>query len=215
MDTPASTPTLNLRVEIQTAIRDDAIKLLQLAHKRLNATDFKKELEENITGELVRAMNDEIELANEIWMSRYIVEEEKPLNAPSVRGKKRRRIDIRIVQFARRGRRPDLLFEAKRLIGKRGVSDYFGKDGIGCFLAGAYPLSAPSAGMIGYVQDRSLAEWQEQLARYAKRCAARLKIVAGGGWRDFSCPLPYSSISEHTHPDHPRLQVVHLLLLFC
>jgi hypothetical protein len=69
--------------------------------------------------------------------------------------------------------------------------------------------------MIGYVQAGTLGEWQQRLGNYAKRRPGRLRIVAGGDWKDYKCVLPSSSITEHKHPRFPKVSIIHMLLRFC
>jgi hypothetical protein len=95
------------------------------------------------------------------------------------------------------------------------ISAYFGREGIGYFLRGTYPLTHPEAGMIGYVQAGTLEEWQQRLGGYAKKNARRLRIVPGGDWKEYKCALPNSSITKHRHPSLHELAIVHLLLGFC
>jgi hypothetical protein len=209
---------VELRNEHRQALRRHAIELLKLGHGRLDASSFADSEEEDITGKLKEAIETLIEADPNAprWVERYTVfDEEKPAGIPSI-GKQRPRIDITIKRrWKFRQSHPRFRFEAKRLSVQKGISPYFGKDGIGCFLRGAYPLTHPEAGMIGYVQSGNLSDWQHRLGKYANREARRLRIVPGGEWKDYQCALPCSSISEHRHRYFAKLVVVHLLLSFC
>ena len=111
--------------------------------------------EEDITGKLKESIESlfEVDADAPAWVDRYTVyDEEKPSGTPKL-GKRRPRIDITIKRHWKlRESHPRFRFEAKRLKADKRITPYFGKEGIGCFLRGYYPLTHPEAGMIGYVQ---------------------------------------------------------------
>ena len=211
------TPDVKLQTEHRQALQRHAIELLKMGHATLDSASFFTAQEEDITGKLKEAIEEIIEVAQDApsWVERYTVyDEEKPGGTPES-GKKRPRIDITIKRsWKLRETHPRFRFEAKRLKADKKLSAYFGKEGIGCFLRGKYPLTHPEAAMIGYVQAGTLDEWQKRLGNYATKNAHRLQVVSGGNWKDYDCVLPYSSITEHRHPDYQCLQMIHLLLRF-
>ena len=210
-------PEVELRSEHRQALRGHAIELLKLGHGKLNAASFCKSEEEDITGKLKEAIEHVIEVASDApaWADHYTVyDEEKPSGTPKL-GKKRPRIDISIKRkWKFRESHPRFRFEAKRLKSDKRITAYFGKEGIGCFLRGIYPLTHPEASMIGYVQAGTLTDWQQRLANYADKNGKRLRVIEGGEWRSYECALPFSSISEHKHTLYPKVSVIHLLLAF-
>jgi hypothetical protein len=209
---------VKLRQEHRQALKSHAIELLRLGYGKLDAVALSSVEEEYITGKLKEAIESIIEVDRNAppWVERYTVyDEEKPSGTPQS-GKKRPRIDITIKRLWRlRESHPRFRFEAKRLKADRRVSPYFGKEGIGCFLRGKYPLTHPEAAMVGYVQAGTATEWQQRLGAYAQAHSRRLKVVTGGDWQSYNCCIPYSSVTEHSHPQFPRLVMVHLLLMFC
>ncbi|HLX71665.1 MAG TPA: hypothetical protein VKV04_18795 [Verrucomicrobiae bacterium] len=218
MDNEITGSEVELREEHRQALRGHAVRLLKMGHAKLAAAMFAGAQEEDITGKLKEAIEAVIEVSNDApaWVERYTVyDEEKPTGTPKL-GKKRPRIDITIKRrWKLRESHPRFRFEAKRLKADKRIGPYFGKEGIGCFLRGVYPLTHGEAGMIGYVQAGTLEEWKEHLGRYAIKRAKRLRILPGGDWKDYHCCLPHSSFSQHKHPDFPTLNVIHLLLSFC
>jgi hypothetical protein len=211
-------PEVELRIEHQLALRGHAIELLKLGHGKLNAASFATSQEEDITGKLKESIENLIEVDSNApaWVDHYTVyDEEKPSGTPTL-GKRRPRIDITIKRnWKLRESHPRFRFEAKRLKADKRITPYFGKDGIGCFLRGFYPLTHPEAAMIGYVQAGSLADWQQRLANYAKNNSKRLRVAHGGDWMNYECALPYSSVSKHRHPLYHTVSIFHLLLSFC
>jgi len=218
VDANSSAPEVELRTEHRRALRRHAIELLRLGHARLNSPSFARSEEEDITGKLKEAIEAVIETAPDApgWVERYTVyDEEKPSGTPKL-GKKRPRIDITIKRgWKLRESHPRFRFEAKRLKADKRYSAYFGKEGIGCFLRGTYPLTHPEAAMVGYVQAGTIGGWQERLGNYAKRRSRRLRIVPDGDWVAYDCALPSSSITVHRHPEFPTVTIIHLLLGFC
>ncbi len=218
MDGTSPAPDVELRTEHRRALRGHAIELLRLGHGTLDSASFARSQEEDITGKLKEAIEAIIELAENVpgWVDRYTVyDEEKPSGTPKL-GKKRPRIDITIKRrWKLREQHPRFRFEAKRLKADKRISPYFGKEGIGCFLRGVYPLTHPEAAMIGYVQAGTLSEWQQRLGNYANRKPERVRIISGGDWREYNCALPSSSITEHRHPAFSSVTIIHLLLGFC
>jgi hypothetical protein len=218
MDKSPPAPEVELRIEHRQALCGHAIELLKLGHGKLDAASFAISQEEDITGKLKEAIENLIEVVPDApaWVDRYTVyDEEKPSGTPKL-GKKRPRIDITIKRrWKLRESHPRFRFEAKRLKADNRITPYFGKEGIGCFLRGFYPLTHPEAGMIGYVQAGTLAYWQQRLGNYANRNSGRLRVVPGGEWKNYECALPCSSITKHKHPTYPEVSIVHLLLAFC
>ncbi|HAN91584.1 MAG TPA: hypothetical protein DCQ33_05830 [Nitrospira sp.] len=218
MKDSAATPEDDIRHRYQAELRLHAIELLRLGHARLDTASFVSSEEEDITGRLKEEIEQVIEIAPDSpsWVVHYTVYDEEKPSGTGILGKSRPRIDITIKRsWKRREEHPRFRFEAKRLKADNRISAYFGKEGIGCFLRGTYPLSHGEAAMIGYVQAGSLSEWQDRLGAYVSRKPARLRAIKGRTWADYPCRLPHSSVSEHRSKDWPRLVLIHLLLRFC
>jgi hypothetical protein len=218
MEQDSSAGKVDLRRVHWEALRDHAIELLKMGYGALNAVAFVNAEEEEITGKLKEAIEHIIEAAPNAprWVEHYaILEEERPSGSRKT-GKRRPRIDITIKRHWKiREAHPRFRFEAKRLRADKRVTAYFGKEGLGCFLSNKYPLTHPEAAMVGYVQAGTLAEWQTRLRRYADTNKTSLVILKNGEWKEFSCALSCSAVTEHQHPIFPRISVIHLLLAFC
>jgi hypothetical protein len=209
---------VDLRAEHRRALRGHAIHLLKLGHATLDPTSFIKSQEEDITGKLKEAIEYIIEQAPNApaWVARYTVYDEEKPTGTRKRGKDRPRIDITIKRrWKLREPHPRFRFEAKRLKADKRISPYFGKEGIGCFLRGTYPLTHAEAAMIGYVQAGSLEEWEARLGNYVRRKGRRLRIIPGGTWQNYECALPHSSLTRHHHSKFPAVDIIHVLLGFC
>ena len=132
--------------------------LVQRGYERLVVADYVDEEEPEITGDLVKAIDGILDNRPKGWMRFFNAHEETPVNAAGRKGKRRNRVDLRIVS-AQRLPRSHYQFEAKRLGKRNSVSQYLGQKGLGCFLRGDYARDEDEAGMLGYVQSGDLAEW--------------------------------------------------------
>lgn len=140
--------------------------LIAAGYRRLEHESLREEEEPAITGFLVEAIRqycDEPQAPR--WAQRYFIQEELSVNRSGVKGKSRPRVDIEIEGNHKTPRR-HFQIEAKRLresdSGSR--SDYLGRDGLGCFLAGRYAEGHEDAGMLGYVQSGTPSSWASKIA---------------------------------------------------
>lgn len=193
--------------------------LLVRARRELAGTALVSEEEPSITGLLVQRAKEIIETDEaEQWMEHLEVLDDPPQNdQPDRRGKRRPRIDIEFVEV-RRGPRPRLHVEAKRLYRSDSVGEYVGTGGLGMFLDGAYASIWPSVGMLGYVQNRTCTEW---LAEVGDRLAnGKTKFGLCKQEPTFSSPdWPTAGLEDVKTSCHTRtdvrlgsLRIFHLLL---
>jgi hypothetical protein len=159
-----STPNQAQLEVYRPAFVHNCLDLLVRARRELTGTALSSEEEPSITGLLVQRAKEIIESESaEQWMEHLEVLDDPPQNdLPDRRGKRRPRIDIEFVEV-RRGPRPRFHVEAKRLYRSDSVGEYMGAGGLGMFLDGAYSSNWPSAGMLGYVQNRTCTEWLDEI----------------------------------------------------
>lgn len=194
-------------------LREQALILIQLGYRRMAGVDYSVAEEDAITGELARHMNTVIEeVGAPPWTERYSVSEQVRSNAPGKTGKRRAIVDVEFERH-KRGLRPRLRFEAKRLYSGSGVAAYVGDEGLGAFLNGHYSRTHNEVGMLGYVQQDTETDWAVKLAK--RLVSPDHKIVTGGEWRALPCAggPPHTYCSEHLDGVAPLL-VLHVLLQF-
>lgn len=213
-DSGEAPPVLLHRIYAEE-LRTHAVALIWMGFQQLNATSFAAAEEDDITGELVKAMKSVIQNhASPEWVAHYHVQEQIPQNVDSKRGKRRPKMDI---EFERSGRgpRPQLGFEAKRLGRGNAVGHYLGDEGLGAFLNGYYPTTHGEAGMLGYIQEQTPNDWSVKLARGLAENREKHRVHDDGEWRSFhsQSAMP-ASCSKHTDTSGNRLHVVHVLLPF-
>jgi len=192
-------------------------ELVWHGYAKLEARKLRNSQEEDITGELVRAIERFLDdTTAPHWTRLFSVHEEPRIHDPKRKGKRRLRLDIRI-DSAQELPRSRMRFEAKRLGPRHGVSVYLGPDGIHCFLDGRYAREDWCGGMLGYVQEGKTDEWASAIERAMQADSAKLRIRRSGGWRSVrvAAELRSTYLSAHDRPSvgHP-IEIFHTLLLF-
>ncbi len=207
----ASGPSTQSR-KLWESFRRHVFVLVKMAYERLPAANFQAAEEPDITGELAREVEEILEEANAPeWMEHFDVHDDPPQNTTHRKGKYRPRIDLYIVR-TQRGKRPRFYFEAKRLSkGKtylgtfQSKKTYLGQEGLGMFINGIYAPNSREAGMLGYVQTGTVAEWH-------KDCQQRLGKIE-------CVPVKLADDLEVFHSIHKRkaigmIDIYHLFLVF-
>ena len=202
----------------QISFMTHAHEIIAMGYQELHAEDFANFQEPEITGELVRAMRGALERATAPdWAELYTIHDDPPLNAPGKRGKRRPRVDIEF-ERVKHGIRPRLRFEAKRLGKNHGVKPYLGKDGLGCFTSGRYPLTCPEAGMLGYIQSRDETTWAAKIEGALRKDPATYCVASGTQWEPhhITSRLAHTFRSKHQCPALGEdIYIFHVLLRFC
>lgn len=206
-----------LRDAYRRSLRTHAHELIAMGYREIRAEEFVNSQEPEITGELVRAMRElqERESAPP-WVAYYTIHDDPPLNVPGMRGKKRPRVDIEFERVIP-GMRPRLRFEAKRLRRNRDVGQYLGKDGLGCFTSGKYPLTHPEAGMLGYVQSDDETTWAAKIETTLRQAPDSYSIDGNELWKQcqIAPQLAYTYRSRHhCQTLGENIYIFHILLRF-
>ena len=192
-------------------------ELLGLAYNDLNSGEYAASEEEDITGELIRAIESLLDSRRAPdWADWYSVHEESRIHSKNRRGKRRRRLDIRIDCSEQRPR-TRMSFEAKRLGPDHGTSEYIGKDGLQCFLDGRYARNETVAGMLGYVQEGEPSEWALKVEKTMNKNAEKLGLLDSSPWRHEQQvnELPHTYRSGHERPSVGQtIEIFHTFLIF-
>jgi hypothetical protein len=200
-------------------------RLLQLGYESLTPPAFTSAEEDDITGELCKHMKVLTEeQSTELWMSRYSVHDQDPVNDvvnPETgkvrRGKRRPKLDIRLVS---KSRVPNTRFciEAKRLYRSGSLKEYTDDEGLGAFVSEYYAKGDDAAGMLGYVQSDSVAEW---LGKLEKSLAQEISLEKGSRGEVWTLsrfpkgpPNTYQSLHRRSGSGR-KLDVFHVFFSFC
>lgn len=188
--------------------------LVRLGYEQLTPANYLSAEETAITGDLAQAIEDLLDISSEPWMPFFSVHDDAPVNNNRLRGRARKRIDLRI-DSAWSSPRSRFAFEAKRLGEGNTVGTYLGDDGLGRFLRGEYAANEDHAGMMGYVQSGELTEWAERIE----------EAIQNRRHLESSPPFPhvarFSNATKRTHRSaHTRrsigrsITIDHVLLRF-
>ncbi len=191
--------------------------LLGMGYAKLTPGEFAHSEEEDITGELVRAIDEVLDdTAAPPWADWFSVHEEPRVHDPVRKGKRRRRLDIRIDGGPGRPR-PRLRFESKRLGPNHRASAYLGRDGLGCFLDGRYARDDTAAGMLGYIQEGDAKEWGREIGEAMSSDPKKIGLLDSSPWRNerLTKELSFSYRSGHARSNvGAPIEIFHTLLPF-
>lgn len=192
--------------------------ILSMGYTRLDSASLNAAEEEDITGALAEAMVEFLASSDGPgWRNYYAVHEEPRVRSNKRRGKRRLRLDIQ-VEFTG-GSRPRFSFEAKRLRAHdaKSLSNYFGKEGLGCFVSGSYASDTDEAGMLGYIQSHSATHWASELRAGLKKRKKKCEWVESSGWLHIVAAEDLSHTYKTSHLRaslNKPLVVYHTLLEF-
>lgn len=192
--------------------------LLAFACQRLDRKAFQATAEPAITGKIVESIEQVLDDPSpEIrdWCECFFVADDPPENTGGRLGKTRKRVDIRFVSSEFHPR-CHFRLEAKRLNRPSSVNEYFGPEGLGCFLSGQYGPDDQDAGMLGYVQLESSQYWADRLERCSRSSSVDLSIAPAGHWKRIELieQLEHSYQTKHIRTGGAPLTVYHTLMRF-
>lgn len=197
------------------ALREHAAALIWMGHERLRLESFSASEEDDITGELVRLIKEEVCCDPDApeWVDHYEVHEQTRQNIDGRRGKRRPIMDIEVERH-HRGPRPKLGFEAKRLGHSHTVKKYLSKDGMMAFLNNYYPTTHDEGGMIGYVQQNTVEHWAMAISAEALSNKSNYRVIADSSWEPHGEPANFF-VMRHTCEHGRPFNIVHIFLPFC
>lgn len=198
-------------------------RLLQLGYEALQASDFVRSEEDDISGELRKQMQYLTEEApTEKWMRLFAVHDQDPINdvvdeASQLprRGKRRPKLDFRLVS-KRSNPNPRFCVEAKRLYRGDSAARYVDDDGLGAFIGEYYAAGDDAAGMLGYVQTDSVAFW---LPKLAEKLALQEATISGPSGSclmkaQFEQGPEHTYLTRHLRKKNGPLEIFHTFFVF-
>jgi hypothetical protein len=192
-------------------------QLIELGYRKLAPANLAKSEETEITGELVRSMDEVIDDPTSVaWVRYFSVHDDPPVNAPGRKGKSRQRLDVKIVS-AQRHPRNRFSFEAKRLGRGNPVGKYLGPKGLGCFLNGEYAVNEDDAGMLGYVRSKTPQVWAEKLRVELEAPGTAYAMGRASRWQPHKFRFAPAHVYLTTHVRHSlkRDVAIYHTLLTC
>lgn len=208
--------SLDMRTVYVERLCQDAHELIAMGYQQMNAPSFATWDEPAITRVLVNSIRKFMESSDAPdWVVRYSIKEDPPLNVDGKLGKSRPRVDIEFESVEVLGRRPWLLFEAKRLGNTSGhtVETYLGPDGMGRFILGTYPTTHNVAGMLGYVQGSDEARWSDRIKKALITNQQKYYVASPPFHKQKICSLNHTYASHHYYPSCSRVIIIHHVFL--
>jgi len=144
------------------------------------------------------------------WCKNFLADDQVPISGTHRIGKHRLKADFRIT-FHKQNQKADAFFEAKRLYIKSGASIYIGKDGMGCFLDGSYPSPRGNAYMLGYVQNKDIHTWKQDISKALANNKDQHGFIKDFAL-DFSSPIPQEWATLHRTKTTGDIIFYHILI---
>lgn len=170
--------------------------------------------EEHVSELIVSAINRRCETGSlPTHLQRYEASDDAKIAHPTRRGKRRKRIDIRLVRVGTG--RPTFEVEAKCLrTSSNPISAYSGKAGMMLFVNEEYALGKPIGCMLGYVQNRNATYWRGELQRTLASNPTSFGFLEG---LDDTPGLAFSEAfsSRHQRVSGSEILIHHLLADCC
>jgi hypothetical protein len=204
------------RTEFRRVFIKRVHQLIAHGYARMNSAAFRESQEPDITGELVKAIDQVLNERSESWMDRFSVYDDPPVNDGRRMGKRRKRVDLRIDSAMSRPR-CRFRFESKRLGPRHPISVYLGPEGLGCFLRGDYARDEDEGGMLGYVQFADMEIWADKLSSAMASDLAAFEIDSTPPFLEcyIGSGLPHTYHSRHARKAVGRpIVIYHSLLKF-
>lgn len=215
-DSTASAPTDT--EDYQRSFRRGVFNILSMAYAGLDAKSHEQSDEDTITQGLQERAQEFIESAHAPrWAYHFEVIDQRRDGSAGATGKRRPILDLLFVR-TQRGRRPRFSFEAKRLYGNSGASEYIGTEGLKAYVDGTYRCDDDEAGMLGYVQSDTPENWAGKIKKTMTASPASVAVCPGHGWRRVSIArgLKHTYYSRHDRSSVGRqIAMYHTLLSFC
>ena len=116
------------------------------------------------------------------WAIHFSVHEKRKQNDGYRLGNARLELDI-VFERTERGVHPRFSIEAKRLGPAHPVGTYLGPEGLGAFISGEYAPEHDDAGMLGYVQSKTVNGWCNALADELGDPSGGYGVEPDGNWQ--------------------------------
>lgn len=190
-------------------------QLVAAGYRRLDKSTLSHQEETVITGLLVREIRNYVEgPMAPTWAASFAVHDDPPIESFGRLGRSRPRVDIELERVLP-GPRPRFQFEAKRLYRWTSVSDYLGTGGLQNFTSGTYATGHADAGMLGYVQARSVQEWVDQIQERMEAMRQKLLLgLEGSAWSTRSYPELDNSYASLHQRSEGMIAIHHTFLDF-
>jgi hypothetical protein len=202
---------------VRLAFIGNVHRLLALGYGRLDAPKYHNANENLVTQGLAAALRKVTQdMQSPRWASYFAIHEKHKQNDGRLQGNDRLELDI-VFERTQRGSHPCFVIEAKRLGTGHPIGKYLGPEGLGAFISCEYAKERDDAGMLGYVQSKTLDDWSSSLESRLATSPGKYSVEPTGTWQRYSVrdgpAMTYRSC--HRRPTGRRpITVYHTLLDF-
>ncbi len=202
---------------VRLAFIGNVHRLLALGYKRLDSRKYHEANENLVTQDLVDALRKvTYDMQSPRWTSYFEIHEKPKQNDGRLQGNSRLELDIVFVR-TQRGSHPHFVMEAKRLGPAHPIGKYLGSQGLGAFISCEYAQEHDDAGMLGYVQSKTLDDWSSSLESRLATSPGRYSVEPTGTWQRYSFrdgpAMTYRSCHRRSTGRRP-ITIYHTLLDF-
>jgi hypothetical protein len=177
-----------------------------------------KHNETDITGFIAEAIKSRLDNPDSPpWCDQIDIHDDPPIPGGGRTGRNRWRPDL-IFESVERRPRPKYHFEAKRLRKLQSINDYFGEDGLQCFLSGKYARESDESGMLGYVQCDDISTWVKRLQLTIDQDSQgknEFLLLSPQSNIQIVDEFPHEWMSKHSRYIGKSIVIHHLLLDYC
>jgi hypothetical protein len=171
---------------VRLAFIGNVHRLLALGYKRLDRRKYDKANENLLTQDLAAALRGVTQdMQSPRWTDHFSIHEKRKQNDGRLQGNSRFELDI-VFERTHRGSHPHFVMEAKRLGPAHPIGKYLGSQGLGAFISCEYAEEHDDAGMLGYVQSKTLDDWSTSLGSRLATSPGKYSVEPTGTWQRHS-----------------------------
>jgi hypothetical protein len=201
---------------VRLAFIGNVHRLLALGYARLDICKYRDADEDLLTQDLKTALRKVTEdMRGPRWANHFSIHEKRRQDDEQRQGNSRLELDI-VFERTQRGVHPCFVIEAKRLGPKHPVTVYLGPQGLGAFISCEYAREHDDAGMLGYVQSKTLDDWSQSLGSRLAVSPGKYSVEPTGTWLPHTFPggpTTYRSCHRRSAERGP-ITIYHTLLDF-
>jgi len=166
---------------VRLAFVGNVHKLIALGYSRMDRQGYRDSGENLLNQDFVAALRA-VTQDGPAWACHFAIHEKQKQNDGVLEGNDRFELDF-CLERTQRGPHPSFIIEAKRLGTSHPLSTYLGPEGLGAYISCEYAKDHCDAGMLGYVQSKTVAAWCNLLATELGVSPGNSAVHQSGKWK--------------------------------
>jgi hypothetical protein len=167
---------------IRLAFVGNVHRLLSLGYARLDSPKYCNANENLLNQDLVASLRAVTQERQPRWACHFAIHEKQKHNDDEREGNDRLELDI-VLERTQRGPHPMFILEAKRLGPSHPIKTYLGPEGLAAYVSCEYANEHDDAGMLGYVQSKTVATWCASLETELGVSPGNNSVETTGKWQ--------------------------------